>query len=168
MASQSGLDNWTLGKWASYYEDPNRERVRNVISLELSSSPLKNKVVPPKIVRDIDWVANFWPKERTEKGDYPQVIRYCLMSPGQSWTDWHIDFSASSVSPGSLCFGRTWTERGHACLPHRSSIMSSEVARYSTSSGLPLTTYVSTRSGLAIRRNSRLCGSVINATKSTK
>jgi F-box/leucine-rich repeat protein 10/11 len=97
VASQSGLSNWTVGKWASYFEDPGREKVRNVISLELSATPMKDKVASPKVVRDIDWVEQFWPRDLMAKDIYPQVIRYCLMSPALSWTDWHIDFSASSV-----------------------------------------------------------------------
>lgn len=97
MASQSGLNHWTLGKWAKYYESPSRDKVRNVISLELSSSPLRDKVAAPKVIRDIDWVEQIWPEYLKEQDIYPQVMRYCLMSPGESWTDWHIDFSASSV-----------------------------------------------------------------------
>lgn len=97
VASQSGLNNWTLGRWANYYESPTRERVRNVISLELSLTPLRDKVVSPRIVREIDWVENHWPATMKDRYVYPQVTRYCLMSPGQSWTDWHVDFSASSV-----------------------------------------------------------------------
>lgn len=97
MASQSGLHSWTLGRWADYYEDPNREKVRNVISLELSSSPIKDRVASPKFVRQIDWVEQHWPGDLKAQDIYPQVSKYCLMSPGESWTDWHIDFSASSV-----------------------------------------------------------------------
>jgi F-box/leucine-rich repeat protein 10/11 len=99
VASQSGLSNWTLGKWAEYYEsDPAaRDKIRNVISLELSDSPIRDRIASPKLVREIDWVENYWPKELIEQNVYPQVSRYCLMSPGQSWTDWHCDFSASSV-----------------------------------------------------------------------
>lgn len=97
VASQSGLSNWTLGKWASYFEDPQREKIRNVISLELSSTALRDKVVSPNIVRSIDWVEKYWPKDLMAQNICPQVTRYCLMSPGQSWTDWHVDFSASSV-----------------------------------------------------------------------
>lgn len=97
VASQSGLNNWTLGRWADYYEDPNREKVRNVISLELSSSPIKDRIASPKLVRQIDWVEQHWPGDLKAQDLYPQVAKYCLMSPGESWTDWHIDFSASSV-----------------------------------------------------------------------
>lgn len=71
--------------------------MRNVISLELSSSPIKDRVASPKLVRQIDWVEQHWPGNLKAEDYYPQVSKYCLMSPGESWTDWHIDFSASSV-----------------------------------------------------------------------
>lgn len=68
-----------------------------MISLELSSSPIKDRVASPKLVRQIDWVEQHWPGNLKAEDYYPQVSKYCLMSPGESWTDWHIDFSASSV-----------------------------------------------------------------------
>lgn len=71
--------------------------MRNVISLELSSSPIRDRVASPKLVRQIDWVEQHWPGNLKAEDYYPQVSKYCLMSPGESWTDWHIDFSASSV-----------------------------------------------------------------------
>ena len=98
VASQSGLHSWTLGRWAEYYEKPGpREKIRNVISLELSSSPIKDRIASPRLVREIDWVERYWPIAALENGTCPKVSRYCLTSPGLSWTDWHIDFSASSV-----------------------------------------------------------------------
>lgn len=51
VASQSSLSSWTLQQWADYYTDPNRDKVRNVISLEVSESPLGRRVVAPEIVR---------------------------------------------------------------------------------------------------------------------
>lgn len=74
-----------------------KQKVCNVISLELSSSPLASRIISPRIVRAIDWVQLYWPRDLMGLGVYPQVIRYCLMSPAKSWTDWHVDFSASSV-----------------------------------------------------------------------
>lgn len=68
-----------------------------MISLELSSSPIKDRVASPRLVRQIDWVEQHWPGNLKAEDYYPQVTKYCLMSPGESWTDWHIDFSASSV-----------------------------------------------------------------------
>lgn len=51
VASQSGLSNWTLGQWATYYSDPRRDKVRNVISLEVSDTPLSAQVQAPALVR---------------------------------------------------------------------------------------------------------------------
>lgn len=50
-ASQSSLSNWTLGQWAQYYSSPDRDKVRNVISLEVSDTKLGKMVVAPELVR---------------------------------------------------------------------------------------------------------------------
>lgn len=50
-ASQSSLANWTLGQWAQYYSSPDRDKVRNVISLEVSETKLGKMVVAPELVR---------------------------------------------------------------------------------------------------------------------
>ena len=50
-ASQSSLSNWTLGQWADYYDDPQRDKVRNVISLEVSESKLGKMITAPTLVR---------------------------------------------------------------------------------------------------------------------
>ncbi|WAQ87237.1 hypothetical protein PtA15_8A139 [Puccinia triticina] len=99
VASQAELSRWTLGQWALYYDDPRRERVRNVISLEVSDSPLGGAVELPKIVNDLDWVSTIWPSHlrKLGSGTYPKVQKYCLMSVARCWTDWHIDFAGSSV-----------------------------------------------------------------------
>ncbi|KDR81408.1 hypothetical protein GALMADRAFT_59800 [Galerina marginata CBS 339.88] len=100
VASQSTAPNWNLGKWADYVEleASKREKVLNVISLEISGTELANMILPPKIVRDLDWVENFWPSTRRGKNNtYPKVQLYCLMGVAGAWTDWHIDFAGSSV-----------------------------------------------------------------------
>lgn len=55
---------WNLGKWADYFvkaSDPNYTgKVYNVISLEITGSPLSKKVKAPSIVREIDWVDGCW------------------------------------------------------------------------------------------------------------
>ena len=89
MASQSASPGWTLGKWADYVEsDPaKREKIFNVISLEVSGTKIAEQVLPPKIVRDLDWVENFWPSTRKGKGNvYPKVQLYCLMGVETAWT----------------------------------------------------------------------------------
>ncbi|PCH38766.1 Clavaminate synthase-like protein [Wolfiporia cocos MD-104 SS10] len=100
VATQSNVPNWTLGKWAEYYDlEPSaRDKVRNVISLEISGTDLADKVLPPRLVRDLDWVERYWPITKKGKGHaYPKVQLYCLMGVAGAWTDWHIDFAGSSV-----------------------------------------------------------------------
>ncbi|KAG6849419.1 hypothetical protein H0H93_008665 [Arthromyces matolae] len=100
VATQSASPGWTLGKWSDYYnlEPDARERICNVISLEISGTTLSDKILPPKFVRDLDWVENYWPSTRKGKGhSYPKVQLYCLMGVAYAWTDWHIDFAGSSV-----------------------------------------------------------------------
>ncbi|KAF7359459.1 Jumonji superfamily protein [Mycena sanguinolenta] len=100
VATQSASPGWNLGKWADYIElEPEaREKVYNVISLEVTGTKVGDMVLPPKLVRDVDWVENFWPSTRKGKGNaYPKVQLYCLMGVASAWTDWHVDFAGSSV-----------------------------------------------------------------------
>lgn len=44
-------------------------------------------VVPPKLVRDLDWVENHWPQSKKGKGNlWPKVQLYCLMGVSGAWT----------------------------------------------------------------------------------
>lgn len=79
-AAQEALAKWTLGQWATYYEDAKRNKIRNVISLEVTESKLGKDITPPAFVRKLDWVANYWPQKERGPGEYPTVMRYCLMS----------------------------------------------------------------------------------------
>src|SRR5882757_855661 len=82
VATQSNSPGWTLGRWAEYYntEPSKRDKIRNVISLEISGSKLADQVLPPRLVRELDWVEKFWPSTRKGKGHaYPKVQLYCLM-----------------------------------------------------------------------------------------
>ncbi|KAG7086721.1 hypothetical protein E1B28_002655 [Marasmius oreades] len=100
VASQSSVSGWTLGKWVEYFnlEPSKREKILNVISLEISGTLLANRILPPRLVREIDWVENYWPSTKKGKGhSYPKVQLYCLMGVEGAWTDWHIDFAGSSV-----------------------------------------------------------------------
>ncbi|XP_035448164.2 jmjC domain-containing histone demethylation protein 1 [Spodoptera frugiperda] len=93
--------------WQRYYDDPNKERLLNVISLEFSHTRLENYVQAPRIVRLIDWVDTVWPRhlkdQQTESTNalddmmYPKVQKYCLMSVKGCYTDFHIDFGGTSV-----------------------------------------------------------------------
>ena len=80
--SQLTSPNWTLGKWAEYYHSPatERDKMRNVISLEVSGTPLGAKILPPRLVREIDWVERFWPHHKRIPSQYSKVQLYYLMS----------------------------------------------------------------------------------------
>ncbi|KAG8701282.1 JmjC domain-containing histone demethylation protein 1 [Ceratobasidium sp. 394] len=99
VASQSTSPGWTLGSWAEYYNTPEaqRDKIKNVISLEVTGTPLAEQITPPRLVREIDWVEHMWPTGKKGKGQFPKVQLYCLMSVARCWTDWHVDFAGSSV-----------------------------------------------------------------------
>jgi hypothetical protein len=84
VASQSETAGWTMGKWADYFHCKERDRIRNVISLEISQTELGKRITRPKIVRDLDWIDHVWPSHLTE---YPKVQLYCLMGTKDSYTD---------------------------------------------------------------------------------
>lgn len=62
----------TMKDWEDYYfqestnESGEKKRVLNVISLEFSSTKLDSMVEAPKVVRQIDWVDNVWPRHLKE------------------------------------------------------------------------------------------------------
>ena len=67
-----------------------------MISLEISGTTLGDQVVPPKLVRDLDWVENHWPHSKKGKGNlWPKVQLYCLMGVGGAWT---VSFCVRSLS----------------------------------------------------------------------
>eukprot|EP01119_Soliformovum_irregulare_P015148 TRINITY_DN4222_c0_g1_i1.p1 TRINITY_DN4222_c0_g1~~TRINITY_DN4222_c0_g1_i1.p1 ORF type:complete len:522 (-),score=114.71 TRINITY_DN4222_c0_g1_i1:148-1713(-) len=88
------IPQWNLGEWTDYYTSPNRQRILNVISLEVTNTKLQDEIYSPKIVRDIDWIDTVWPSESLS---WPKVQNYCLMSVRGAYTDFHIDFGGSSV-----------------------------------------------------------------------
>lgn len=88
---------WHVGKWADYYEEPGEKPIRNVISLEVSESPLGRILRRPKVVRDLDLEDHVWPLERYPDKKKKSVQFYCLMSVADSYTDFHIDFGGSAV-----------------------------------------------------------------------
>ncbi|XP_046386449.1 jmjC domain-containing histone demethylation protein 1-like isoform X1 [Ischnura elegans] len=97
----------TMKEWQKYYEEPQKEHLLNVISLEFSHTRLENYVQTPALVRQIDWVDTVWPRhlkesqiESTNVLDemmYPKVQKYCLMSVRGCYTDFHVDFGGTSV-----------------------------------------------------------------------
>ncbi|KAI8977144.1 hypothetical protein BDF20DRAFT_873250 [Mycotypha africana] len=96
VASQSELSGWTMGRWADYFHSEEKDRIRNVISLEISGSELAEQITRPKIVRELDWTELMWPTD-LHPNEFPRVQLYCLMSVKDSYTDFHIDFGGSSV-----------------------------------------------------------------------
>ncbi|GJJ74375.1 hypothetical protein EMPS_06733 [Entomortierella parvispora] len=96
VATQSELLDWNMRDWADYFKTEPKERVYNVISLEITGTDLAKQVQRPRIVRELDWVQNFWP-ESLSPTEFPKVQLYCLMSVKESFTDFHIDFAGSSV-----------------------------------------------------------------------
>ncbi|EMC95781.1 hypothetical protein BAUCODRAFT_71174, partial [Baudoinia panamericana UAMH 10762] len=98
VKTQNSGAKWNLGRWADYYEEKDHDKaIRNVISLEVSQSKLGRLLRRPKVVRDVDLQDSVWPIEEREKGKWPKVQYYCLMSVADSYTDFHIDFGGSSV-----------------------------------------------------------------------
>ena len=97
VLTQQGVNpGWNLGKWRDYYntDELSRDRIRNVISLEISDVDSFGKSFRrPRIVRDMDLVDKVW----NDKSPRPKVTKYCLMSVTGSFTDFHIDFSGTSV-----------------------------------------------------------------------
>ncbi|CDH58254.1 clavaminate synthase-like protein [Lichtheimia corymbifera JMRC:FSU:9682] len=96
VATQSEVPNWTMGQWAKYYNDQDKDRTRNVISLEISDTKLAESIVRPRIVRELDWIDQVWPSS-LKPNEYPKVQLYCLMGIKDSYTDFHVDFGGSSV-----------------------------------------------------------------------
>lgn len=100
-------EDMTMKEWQKYYEDPNKERLLNVISLEFSHTKLENYVQSPEVVRQVDWVDVVWPRHLKEAQVestnlledmmYPKVQKYCLMSVKGCYTDFHVDFGGTSV-----------------------------------------------------------------------
>jgi hypothetical protein len=86
----------TLDEWAAYYNQEKRDRILNVISLEIGKTALGKMVKRPFFVRQLDWIDHVWPQELKMK-EYPQVQLYCLMGVHDSYTDFHIDFGGTSV-----------------------------------------------------------------------
>jgi F-box/leucine-rich repeat protein 10/11 len=96
VKSQEGdsTKKWTVGKWADYYDNPGDRPIRNVISLEVSRTPLGKLIKRPKAVQDLDLQDAVWPESDTAR---VFVKFYVLMSVADCYTDFHIDFGGSSV-----------------------------------------------------------------------
>ncbi|KIW14884.1 hypothetical protein PV08_07669 [Exophiala spinifera] len=97
VKTQETRGQWTLKEWADYYEKPGEKPIRNVISLEVSHSPLGRLLRRPTVVRELDLEDNVWELDAETRAKKRPVQFYCLMSVADSYTDFHIDFGGSSV-----------------------------------------------------------------------
>ncbi|GEQ68181.1 hypothetical protein JCM33374_g1848 [Metschnikowia sp. JCM 33374] len=100
LSQQSESPSWSLRQWKDYFYTPEseRDRIRNVISLEVSQvHGLGTNFVRPKVVTDMDLVDKVWCDVDGHGQIRPQVTVYCLMSVRGSYTDFHIDFSGTPV-----------------------------------------------------------------------
>jgi hypothetical protein len=95
VATQEALEGWKMNDWATYFgSKAERKQILNVISLEISDTPLGEEIKRPRIVEELDWIERFWPRDVP---GHPKVQLYCLMSPSGCWTDFHVDFGGTSV-----------------------------------------------------------------------
>ena len=98
----------TLKDFEEFFTDPDRDDTKlNVISLEFSQTRLDAHVSAPKVVRQIDFIDNVWPRHFKDQQDdstndmskmlYPKVQKYALMSIAGCYTDFHVDLGGTSV-----------------------------------------------------------------------
>lgn len=106
-ATQSNAE-MTLKDWEEWWTAKDRDDTKlNVISLEFSHTKLDKEVIAPRVVRQIDWVDNVWPRHLKDlqedttndmsRMQYPKVQKYCLMSIAGCYTDFHVDLGGTSV-----------------------------------------------------------------------
>ncbi|XP_050678396.1 lysine-specific demethylase 7 homolog [Leptidea sinapis] len=91
-----------LGDFIDYFETPPEhrdEKVLNVLSLEFSDTNMAPLVEPPGLARRLDWAERVWAggANIAEGRARPAVQKYCLMSAGGSYTDFHVDFGGTTV-----------------------------------------------------------------------
>lgn len=107
LSQQSESPGWSLKQWKTYFYTPveDRDRIRNVISLEVSHvAKLGQNFVRPAMVRQLDLVDKVWRDVDGNDQKRPKVTVYCLMSVAGSYTDFHIDFSGTPVYY-TVCLG---------------------------------------------------------------
>lgn len=97
----------TMREWCQFWITFPRNQILNGISLEFSLTKLDQYIIPPKIVRQIDWIEKAWPRhlKETQKNYtnnidemmYPKVQKFLIMSVASSYMDFHVDFGGTSV-----------------------------------------------------------------------
>ncbi len=74
-----------------YSEESPSSTPLNCLSLEVSDTRLGDRVRAPRFVRSHEWKPARGPSAPTK------VMKYCILSMENSYTDFHIDFGGSSV-----------------------------------------------------------------------
>jgi len=101
LTQNSLTKNWNLGKWRDYFkkDKKDRERILNVLSLEISHCKIGKLIKRPTFVENVDLVDKIWSLLLNEKNEStkPKVTKYCLMGVENSFTDFHLDFAGTSV-----------------------------------------------------------------------
>jgi len=87
----------SIGQFADVFNNPFGDRVLNCLSLEVTDTPMADTFSPPLVARKLCWVNNVWPSVNSLPYSKPQVQKYCIMSMGGAFTDFHIDFGGTSV-----------------------------------------------------------------------
>jgi F-box/leucine-rich repeat protein 10/11 len=65
VESQGEITDRTLSEFADYLKNrTDSHKTLNMISLEVSATPLSTRVQAPQVVRDLDWIDFMWPLER--------------------------------------------------------------------------------------------------------
>lgn len=103
IMTQNNSTNWDMKKWCEYFASFNHDKIRNVISLEISKTELGEEIEIPKIVKELDIINKMFNNEKfiriLEENNIsqPKVQKYILMSVKNCYTDFHIDFAGTSV-----------------------------------------------------------------------
>ncbi|KAJ6262638.1 hypothetical protein Dda_3450 [Drechslerella dactyloides] len=95
LSQSQDKKTWTFVDWVEYFENPQKDRVKNVISQEFSHTRLSDAVRRPAVVEALDLADQVWPEDM--RSTFPKIQLYCLMGVAGSYTDFHIDFGGSSV-----------------------------------------------------------------------
>ncbi|CCH43160.1 hypothetical protein BN7_2707 [Wickerhamomyces ciferrii] len=98
LTQNSISPSWSLVEWIDYFQNTSpqdRERILNVLSLEISHCEIGQQIQRPKFVDSVDLVDLVWPQETDLPK--PKVSKYCLMGIKNSYTDFHLDFAGTSV-----------------------------------------------------------------------
>ncbi|SCU77754.1 LAME_0A02124g1_1 [Lachancea meyersii CBS 8951] len=92
--------NWTMSQWNHYFTEcsvDTRDRIRNVISLEVSHvDKFQAELQRPRVVEAQDLVNKVW-NIILDESERPKVTKYVLMSVENAFTDFHLDFAGTSV-----------------------------------------------------------------------